>query len=193
MEIETRELTPALWPEIEKLFGNNGACGGCWCMWWRVERGGKLWESTKGKPAKRTFRELVVTGRARGIVAFAAGEPVGWCSFGPRADFPRLDRVRAYRRPDTDGVWSINCFFIPRPFRGKGVARALLKAAVQACTHHGAQVIEGYPVITSREGKQLAAAFSWTGPLKIFEEQGFEVVQATPPTKPLVRRTLEAT
>lgn len=190
MRVETIDVAPALWPAIEKLFGANGACGGCWCMWWRVERGGRLWENTKGAPAKRTFQRLVTSGRARGVLAFVDGEPVGWCSLGPRAEFPRLERLRAYRRTDADDVWSINCFFIARQFRGKGVARALLGAAVRACRQYGARVAEGYPVTTSRDGKQLAAAFSWTGPLKVFEEQGFVVVQATPPTKPLVRRNL---
>lgn len=159
-------------------------------MWWRVERGGKLWEKTKGAPAKRTFHKLVASGRARGVLAFVEGEPVGWCSLGPRAEFPRLERVRAYRRTDSKKVWCINCFFIPRQFRGKGVARALLRGALNVCKRNGAEIVEGYPVTTSRDGKQLAAAFSWTGPLKVFEEQGFEVVQATPPTKPLVRRRL---
>jgi len=190
MNVETRELVPELWPAVEELFGSNGACGGCWCMWWRVERGGKLWEKTKGAPAKRTFRRLVTSGRARGVLAFIAGKPVGWCSLGPRTDFPRLERVRAYQRPDVDGVWSINCFFIARKFCGQGVARALLKAAVRACRRQGATVLEGYPVTSARDGKRLAAVFSWTGPLKVFEQQGFEVVQATPPTKPLVRRNL---
>jgi GNAT superfamily N-acetyltransferase len=183
--VKTRELTRADWPAIEQLFGDRGACGGCWCMWWRVERGGRLWEETKGAVAKRSFRQLVESGRARGVLAFIDGEPVGWCALGPRPDFPRLETVRAYRRDDAANVWSINCFFIPREFRGQGVARALLKAAVSACRKHGAKVVEGYPVTS-----QMAAAFSWTGPLKIFEEAGFDVVQATSKAKPLVRRSL---
>ena len=32
-------LTPALWPALEQLFGEHGACGGCWCMFWRIEKG----------------------------------------------------------------------------------------------------------------------------------------------------------
>jgi hypothetical protein len=34
--IETRELAPGLWADLEALFGGNGACGGCWCMYWRL-------------------------------------------------------------------------------------------------------------------------------------------------------------
>jgi hypothetical protein len=39
----------------------------------------------------------------------------------------------------------------------------------------------------------MAAAFAWTGPLKIFKEEGFKVIQANPPTKPVVRRSLRST
>jgi len=156
-------------------------------MWWRAERGGKLWEKTKGDVAKKTFHDLVTSGSAQGVIAFIDGEPVGWCSLGLRSEFPRLERVRAYQRTDTSGIWSINCFFIHKDFRGQGVSRELLKAALQICRKNGAKIVEGYPVTTTRDGKQLAAAFSWTGPLKIFEEQGFKVVQANPTTKPLVR------
>ena len=54
-KIETRELTPDLWPDLETLFGSNGACGGCWCMYWRQERG-EDWSQLKGARNKRRFR-----------------------------------------------------------------------------------------------------------------------------------------
>lgn len=184
------ELSPDMWPSLQSLFGRNGACGGCWCMWWRVERGGKLWDETRGPKAKRMFKKLVTAGGARGILAFDSAVPVGWCAYGPRTEFPRLNRVKAYQRDDQAEVWSINCFYIARSHRGQGVARALLQAAVKACRAHGAKIVEGYPVTTTKDGRPLAAAFAWTGPQKIFDEEGFEVVQATPPTKPLVRLKL---
>ena len=28
-------LTPERWDDFEALFGPRGACGGCWCMYWR--------------------------------------------------------------------------------------------------------------------------------------------------------------
>jgi hypothetical protein len=39
-------------------------------------------------------------------------------------------------------------------------------------------------------GKRLPASFAYTGPLHLFEEQGFEVVQRLSPVRPLVRREL---
>jgi GNAT superfamily N-acetyltransferase len=36
MKLTIRPLTPDLWPALEDLFGKNGACNGCWCMYWRI-------------------------------------------------------------------------------------------------------------------------------------------------------------
>lgn len=185
------ELTPDLWPALERLFGPQGACGGCWCMWWRVPRAGKLWQETKGAPAKRRFKRLVLAGEALGVLAFAGDEAVGWCAFGPRRAFPKLERARAYQRADTEGVWSVNCFYVARAWRGRGVTRALLDAAVEACARQGAAAVEAYPVTTTRDGRRVAATFAYTGPIGIFEERGFEVVQRESPTRPLVRLRLD--
>ena len=89
--LRTVDLTPALWPALERLFGANGACGGCWCMWWRRERG-EPWADVKGALARRRMRALVLAGKAHGVLAFDGAEPVGWCAYGPRRDFARLDR-----------------------------------------------------------------------------------------------------
>lgn len=191
--IRYAELTPDLWPALEGLFGKNGACGGCWCQWWRVERGGKLWEEVKGAKNKRSLAAQVKAGQALGVLAFEGEQPVGWCAFGPRADFPRLERTRAYKHADTAGVWCINCFFIARSHRGRGVARGLLGATLKAMRKRKVRRVEAYPVTATQDGKRLASSFAWTGPLSIFSEQGFEEVQRLAPTKPLVRLDLGRT
>lgn len=46
-KVMVRLLQRTDWPVILRLFGERGACGGCWCMWWRVPQGGKLWQDSK--------------------------------------------------------------------------------------------------------------------------------------------------
>lgn len=183
------ELRPSLWPAIERLFGPNGACGGCWCMWWRAESR-KVWNQIRGAEAKKTFKSLVKNGVAHGILAFVADEPVGWCSFGPRRDFPSLERVRAYKHNDTKDVWSITCFFIHRKWRRKGLARGLLRAALEAMQKRGVKTVEAYPSTTTKDGRRLSSGLAWTGPVKIYEETGFKTVQTTNPLKRLMRLEL---
>jgi GNAT superfamily N-acetyltransferase len=183
------ELRPASWPAVERLFDPNGACGGCWCMWWRVESQ-KNWKEFRGAGAKEAFKNLIQKGKAHGMLAFAGNEPIGWGSFGPRIDFPCLARIRAYKRDDISDVWSVTCFFIDRKWRGKGLARGLLTASVEAMKKRGVKIVEGYPMITTRDGRRLSAGMTWRGPRKIFEELGFRIVQSTNPFKPLMRLEL---
>jgi len=159
-------------------------------MWWRAESR-KVWNEIKGARAKEMFKGLIQEGKAHGLLAFAENEPVGWCSFGPRQDFPSLEKVAAYKRNDTSGVWSINCFFIHRKWRGRGLVRMLLKAAVEAIRKRGVKIVEAYPVTTTKDGRRLSAFLAYTGPLKIFEELGFKIVQSVNPLKPLMRLELK--
>ena len=108
--ITVRRLNSDDWPHVERLFGKRGACGGCWCMWWRLPRGGKLWEESKGAKNKRAFKKLVTTGSVYGCLAFDGDQPVGWCCVGPRADFPRLERTKALKREWGERTWSVTCF-----------------------------------------------------------------------------------
>ena len=100
-------------------------------MYWRLEKG-ERWDDLKGAPAKRRMRQLVGAGKARGAIAFAGKEPVGWIAYGPRQDFPRLERARSLLCDDSEQVWSLPCFFIKAGWRDRGVATALLKHALRS-------------------------------------------------------------
>lgn len=176
--VTVRPLTPEDWPVIEELFGKNGACGGCWCMTWRVPQGGKLWEQNKGEPNRRAFRKLVHSGAVYGCLAFAGEEPVGWCCVGPRADFPRLRTIKALQTSWDEFTWSVTCFYIRSGCRGRGVATKLIREAVRVARAHGARRLEGYPVKPYGQGN-IPAAFAWTGVPRLFECQKF--VTITPP------------
>jgi GNAT superfamily N-acetyltransferase len=171
--LQIRTLERADWPLIVKLFGANGACGGCWCMWPRVPRGGKAWEEAKGAKNRDRFRRLVQAGKVHGVLAFCGEEPVGWCSFGPRVAFPRLERVRAIQRAWREDTWSIVCFYIPSNWRGRGVASRLLEAATARAFTLGAREIEGYPVVPKNPHEPVPAVFAWTGVPELFERAGY--------------------
>ena len=184
-KFEFHPLTPDRWPDLERLFGPRGACGGCWCMWWRLARS----EFTKRKGAgnRRAFRKIVESGAEPGILAYRDGEPVGWCAIAPREQYPVIERSRTLKAIDEEPVWSVSCFFIARRFRGQGVGQALLQAAVKFARRKGAKIVEGYPV-EARKGR-LPDAFAWTGLPPIFQAAGFREVARRSPTRPIMRRT----
>jgi GNAT superfamily N-acetyltransferase len=142
-------------------------------MWWRVSMGGRTWDAAKGAPNRAAFRHLVETGAASGVLAFDRDAPVGWCAIGPRGDFPRLDRSRALVRAYPAGTWSLNCLYVPAAWRGRGVARALVAAAVDLARQAGATEIEAYPQSLA-PGERQAEAFVWTGVPGLYEPHGFK-------------------
>jgi predicted GNAT family acetyltransferase len=185
-------LGPARWADVEKLFGEKGACAGCWCMFWRLEKGERF-DDVKGAIAKRRFKALVASGKAQGLLAFdESGEPVGWLALGPRRDFAKLDRAPSLACDDADQVHSLPCFFIKSGARGQGVATALLNAAVLALKKAGARVVEGYPVKPTRPGGKIPAAFAYTGTLPLFEKAGFTLAAGKPTGKQRMRLSLAA-
>lgn len=178
--VRVRAITANDWPIIEQLFGENGACGGCWCMYWRVPRGGKLWDESKGEKNRRAFRKLVTAGNVHGCIAFHGNDPVGWCCVGPRGDFPRIERTKTLATDWDERTWSAPCFYIRSAWRGHGVATALLKEAVKLARKLGAKQLEAYPVEPKSVDK-IPAAFAWTGVPRMFEACDF--VQITPPDR----------
>ena len=70
------------WKDFEELFGDRGACGGCWCMAWRLRA--KEFEKQKGSANKRAMKKIVDNNELPGILGYINNKPVGWCSVAPR-------------------------------------------------------------------------------------------------------------
>ena len=115
--------------DFEHLFGPRGACGGCWCMLWRLSR--KQFESQKGEQNRRSMLELVHSGTVPGLLAYHGDEPVGWCALAPRDHYPALARSRVLKPVDEQPCWSVACLFVRRDHRKQSVATQLLTAATR--------------------------------------------------------------
>lgn len=104
--MKTVELTAKTWPAFEKLFGDNGACAGGWCMWWRLQPSERI-AIANGPAMKQRQKALVLKGESRGVLAFLDGEPVGWCASAPRKNLYNLNRSKALACDDADQIWSV--------------------------------------------------------------------------------------
>ena len=184
MTLEFHPLTPDRWKHFEKLFGERSACGGCWCMLWRLTR--KQFEAQKGDGNKKAMKAIVADGQTPGILAFDDGEPIGWCAIAPRETYSALDRSRILKPVDDQPVWSVSCLFIHKSHRKQGVSTALLQAAADHVRAAGGKLLEGYPVEPKSE-QDIPAAFAWTGIPKAFARAGFEEVARRSPTRPIMR------
>ncbi|MCI0409351.1 MAG: N-acetyltransferase, partial [Acidobacteria bacterium] len=54
--------TKERWADLEALFGERGACGGCWCMAWRLPRA--QYQAGKGEKNRRALMKLVKSKQA---------------------------------------------------------------------------------------------------------------------------------
>lgn len=184
-KLDFHPLTPDRWPDLERLFGERGACGGCWCMWWRLT--GPEYAAQRGHANKQSFQALVESDAEPGILAYAEGEPVGWCAVAPRDAYKRLreERIRIFKKVDEWPVWSITCFFVARPFRRKGITVELLTAAVAFARERGATIVEGYPV--EPKESRIPDASAYTGTATAFRQAGFVEVLRRSETRPIMR------
>ena len=91
LNLDFHPVTPERWSDFETLFGERGACGGCWCMWWRLKR--SEFEKQKGEGNKRAMKKIITSGEVPGVLAYKDGQPVAWCSVGPREVFSALGKM----------------------------------------------------------------------------------------------------
>ena len=179
-------VTPERWADFERLFGPNGACAGCWCMWWRETRA--EYSRLSGEGNRQSMLEIVQSGRVPGLLAYLDGVPAGWVSVAPREEFPSLDRSRVAKRVDDTPVWAIVCFFIKVGYRRKGLTSALIQAALDYAREQGARVVEAYPV-ENETGVNGSGEF--TGIASTFRKAGFIEVARRTPKRPIMRFALE--
>ena len=152
-------------------------------MWWRLKHA--QFEKQKGERNRKALKRIVDSGQVPGLLAYASGQPVGWCAVGPRETFSVLERSRALKRIDDAPVWSVVCFFVARPFRRKGVTVKLLRAAVEYASRRGAKIVEGYPLEPGKGA--LPDAFAWTGLASAFRQAGFVEVLRRSEKRPIMR------
>ena len=143
-------LTKANWHKFLQLFGNKGACGNCWCMYYRL----KKTDFNEGKinsGNRDAMQNLVEENKPTGLLGFYDGQPIAWCAFAPRDHFIKLEKSRVHKRIDDNFVWSIPCFFIDKNFRRKGVSVELLKGVIKYAKEKRIKIIEAYPTIPTQE------------------------------------------
>lgn len=183
-ELKFEELNKRNWEKFVALFGINGACGNCWCMFYRLPKAdfneGKFLDGNKN-----ALKELVWKNEPCGILAFYEEIPIAWCAFAPRENFLKLSKSRVHKRIDTENVWSVPCTFISKKYRNLGVSVALLKGLIQHAKSKGIKIIEAYPTIPTQE--KIPDTFAWIGLYKSFERAGFKIVDQTSRNRPMVR------
>ena len=163
-------VTPDRWPDLEQLFEGPGGPNHCWCMLFRHMKPAN--DCADLPPAKVAMFRLVARGISVGILGYVDREPVAWCSIAPLETHQNLPGQGPLGdSSDTEGVWSLPCFFVRSDFRRQGLTRQLITAAINYAEDHGAKSIEAYPIVQDSPGNRFM------GFVSTFEANGFKKVR----------------
>lgn len=188
-----RPVGPANLLDLATLFDGSRNTRHCWCTAFCTTRSQFAVGWLTGRNRQR-FESMARGSKApMGILASSSGEPVGWCACGPRsryavADTGRSKILRDRNRHEDSGVWLVACMFVRADYRARGVAHALVRAAIDLARGQGALAIEGWPATGSGRN-----ADAFVGREKVFADLGFHLVARPTPQRSIVRLQLNGT
>lgn len=189
--LRIRPLTADLIGDFVTLFGPQGACYGCWCTYFLLRP--RLRQAMTGDERRDHMIERIRHGPPPGLIGHAGNDPVAWMQIGPRAEVPEWNNAGRVSAPMADGpaddpaVWAISCFFLARPWRGRGLSHQMIAAGIAHARGHGARMIEAAPMIHSKQPKSIAL---FVGPGPAFLKAGFHEVACRKENRPLMRLML---
>lgn len=175
-ELKIVRLTPARMDDMGKVLSGTWGSA-CWCMYPRLNAKLRRELPGPGDPGQRNRRAMTALARKRrapGLLAYVGQEVAGWIAIAPRPEIARIEASKATPRVDDVDVWVIPCITVRRRFRGRGVAQALIRAAVEHAARHFAPAVEAYP----RAGDvRVHDDFAFTGTEALFRKAGFRKVR----------------
>ncbi len=152
----------------------------CHCQYWHFSGDKNAWLDRLFHAPEQN-REAFIAGLAspelKGVVALAGDQAVGWMKLCPAKRVSKLYEQRLYKGlpcfgGPRDGVLTVGCMLVDEDWRRRGVARSMLRAGVELAFAGGASAIEAFP----RRCEQAQAPELWLGPLNVFIEAGFQIV-----------------
>lgn len=187
MEIEIVPLTPQRADLFMDLFDGEGFAdnpewASCYCRYYHFDHAAGDWEKEKAATNRAISCDLIEKRAMRGWLALADGRPVGWLNAGRKDSYCALSAAPGMAGAQTG---MITCFLVAPSARGQGVARRLLGAALAQFRKDGLSWAEAKP---AKDPK--SAASNYHGPLKLYLDNGFEMVGDFSPYQHLVRVAL---
>jgi len=152
----------------------------CQCQYWHFSGDKNAWlDRLFHAPElnRSAFAESLAQSGLKGVVALRESKAIGWMKLCLAETIPKLYDQRLYKglpcfNGPRDGVLSVGCLLVDEELRRSGVARALVRRAVELGEQSGARAIEAFP----RRSELAGSAELWTGPASIFLGAGFKII-----------------
>jgi ribosomal protein S18 acetylase RimI-like enzyme len=157
-------------------FADNPQWAKCYCHYYQVPKSIR-WASLSAPQNRTAMQARIEVGEMEGFLAYDGGEVVGWVNAQPRHKLPHcFARLGISPTPLACALFeaaAIVCFVIAPTQRRRGIARALLRGAIESLAARGFKLVDAFPF---KSGDSELAADHYHGPLSIFLDAGFSVL-----------------
>ena len=149
-------------------FTDNPSWASCYCHFYHFDGSRKNWSKRTKEQNRKASKELIISGKMKGFLAYFNNKPIGWCNANSKNNYSHIPY-----KADIDlkkKVGTIVCFLISPSYRKKGVARLLLKETCDYYENKKYDYLESYPT------KELQSdAHNYHGPFRLYLSEGFTI------------------
>jgi GNAT superfamily N-acetyltransferase len=187
MCIVIKPLTPEMAQDFvgyfeSQDFGHAPHWATCYCRYYHTVCTLEEWMGRSGALNRAEAIEAIQKGEMGGYLAYEDGRCIGWCNAGDMDRYPRLREARE-TLPADQKVGCVICFVIRADCRGRGVARQLLRQAVEDFRAKGYASVMALP-FERPDNRQM----QYRGTLNMYLEHGFEEVRQEGPVHVMLLR-----
>ncbi|MFX0002113.1 MAG: GNAT family N-acetyltransferase [Candidatus Hodarchaeota archaeon] len=172
MDIIIKYLTPEWVDDFLFYFDNvafsdNPDWATCYCHFYHFNGTNEQFFKRTAKENRKSSKELILSGKMNGFLAFHDGKPVGWCNVNSKDNYAKIP----YEEESNEKIISLICIIIAPSYRKQGIARKLLRYAYSYFQDKNYDFFEVYP----RKGEDLSDAHSYRGPISLYTSEGFHI------------------
>lgn len=174
-KIQIKALSPALAQTyVDYLGGINfdhaPHWASCFCRYYHLECSSEEWASRTAETNQSEALSQIDQGQMHGFLAFDGDQCIGWCNANDTSSYKRLKNEFSPFIENKKAA-AIMCFVIHPDYRGQGVAKALIRAAIDHFSALSYDRILALPFELKEEPTKM-----YRGSKEMFGQFGFEVL-----------------
>ncbi len=161
-----------------RAFAEHPAWSRCYCHFHEVPNT-IAWDELTAGENRVAMAARIDAGEMDGFLAYGGDDVVGWLNAQPRHKLPHCWTRIGVEPPPLDvpayAAAVVVCFVVAQAWPRRGVAKALLDAALASFAARGVAIVDAFPL----RDESVVPADHYRGPLSLFRAAGFEAIGET--------------
>jgi GNAT superfamily N-acetyltransferase len=173
--ITIKRLTSELFPDYIRLhesvtFEHAPQWKGCYCLYYLSNLSFNEWVNTSFDAKKALVKTAIHEGRLTGFLAYDGDRAIGWLNINEIGSYLRIASLLQKYQEMGKVALSI-CFLIDKDWRGQGIARQLLDAAIAYYREQDYDALLALPTDEDSSGPQR-----YRGTYHMYVERGYQEI-----------------